>query len=167
MGTRGGRLCGWYGADRVRGDAAPGSSKRAFLADARRFLEGVSRVLEARGWERVQVSANAAGPGAAGEVSGLFLRPGCEVGCYVLVGEMVGPWVSSSRSGISIMYRATTRSRPWGGEFGAGFQNRWDASWDVASAGLAERLQVMVGEVEPPSEGRALEAAAASQGCLF
>jgi hypothetical protein len=126
------QLKGWYGAAEILGDPAPGSIKRSYLTDAKRFLRAVGRLLEAAGWES-EGRATPGGPGVTGEASALFFRPGFEVGCYVMVCEGRGVSAKASRSGICIMYRAATRARRYGGEFGPGMQNRWDAPWDVSA----------------------------------
>ncbi len=117
-------------------------AKKAFLKDARSYLNAVAKQL---GWEtrKPVASINEGGVAGSGEATLTVMKPGSEYGGYVQVsGDTQIPGVRASRSGVQILYRVNTRSAPY-----TGLQNNW-GDWDMSAEDLAAELERLVAREE-------------------
>lgn len=132
---------GDYGIHPLDGYAQDGGAKASFRKEGTALLERLRILLGAESsftQGRRQVKAigwNPAGPGSSGDVSASLFAPGDNAGVYVVLGCVSVGSVSASPSGVTLMWRLTTRGNPFGGSL-----NRWE-NFDMNLENLANKIK--------------------------
>jgi len=132
---------GDYGAHPLDGYAQDGAAKASFRKEGTALLERLRILLGAepsfaQGRKQVRaVSWNPAGPGSSGDISASLFAPGEDAGVYVVLGCVNIASVRASPSGVTLMWRLTTKGNPFGGNL-----NRWE-NFDVNLEDLSNRIE--------------------------
>jgi len=145
---------GDYGIYPLDGYAQDGAAKASFRKEGTALLEQLRVLLGAESsytQGRKQVRAigwNPAGPGSGGDVSASLFAPGEHTGVYIVLGCVRVSSVNASPSGVSLMWRLTTRDNPFGGSL-----NRWE-NFDIHLEDLASRIRHALRARTLPGEER-------------
>jgi len=146
---------GDYGIHPLDGYAQDGAAKASFRKEGTALLERLRTLLGAessftQGRRQVRaISWNPAGPGSSGDLSASLFAPGEHAGVYVVLGCVSVGSIRASPSGVTLMWRLTTRGNPFGGSL-----NRWE-NFDVNLEDLSNRIKHALKARTLPGEERA------------
>lgn len=148
------QLKGDYGVEHIDAYSDAGEkAKNALKNDARRYLLSVNQALgytpDVTKQSKVGVTYNAGGIGVGGDTTGIFWKPGSNYGVYVDINHAVVPGAKASPSGVSIMWRVTTKEKKFTGR-----ENKWE-DWDINAADLAKKMRAEVDRVQAADKTKA------------